>query len=86
MNSQSWSEVVTNLSNLFLWFKHYQQAQELALTVEANARRLRGLPPNSLDERDIISVLKSTCVLLECLVENPELLQTDLQKHTPIVI
>ncbi|MUG96845.1 nucleotide exchange factor GrpE [Scytonema sp. UIC 10036] len=84
MYSKSWSEVVTNLSKIFPWFTQYHQAQELALTAEASVRRLSGLSLTSSDERDIISVLNSTCLLLDRLVENPQLLQTD-QKHTPVV-
>ncbi len=82
MHTKSWSETLTNI---FHWVTQYRQAQELALTAEASVRRLSGLRSTASEDRDIISVLQSACTLLERLVENPQLLQTDLHEHTPFV-
>jgi molecular chaperone GrpE (heat shock protein) len=63
--------------------KEKQQAQELALEAESYVRQLNGLT-NIIEQGEIISVLKSTCLLLRRLVERAEFLQTsaDLELQT----
>jgi molecular chaperone GrpE (heat shock protein) len=62
-----------------------QQAQELALEAESYVRQLNGLT-NIIEQGEIISVLKSTCLLLKRLVERAEFLQTsaDLETQTAL--
>jgi hypothetical protein len=67
----NWQEL---LKYLIPSFKKQRQAEELALRAEIAVRELTGLPPVHSDNRDIISVLKSTCLLLERFQNNPELL------------
>lgn len=65
--------------------KEKQQAQELALEAESYVRQLNGLT-NIIEQGEIISVLKSTCLLLRRLVERAEFLQTsaDLELQTAL--
>ena len=59
------------LRKIFFWLTKSRDAQELAVHAEAMARDLNNLPTDSpeISQPDIISVLQSTCALLERLVE-----------------
>jgi hypothetical protein len=72
----NWQEL---LEHLIPSFKKQRQAEELAVRAEIAARELSGLPPVHSNNRDVISVLKSTCLLLERFRDNPKLLN---QKET----
>ncbi len=75
--SEIWSGL---FEALFPWIaKEKRQAEDLALKAEATVRQLSGLPPVSCngDRGDIVSVLKTTCLLLERFREHPELLPTN---------
>jgi len=74
----NWKE---SLENLIPLLKEKRQAEELALQAEIAVRELSGLPTVGSDDRDVITVLKSTCLLLDRFQERPELLS---QKETPI--
>jgi hypothetical protein len=71
----------TWLRSLFTRQDDYRQAQQLALRAEASVRKLSNLPPEYLDGApdDIISVLKTTCLLLERLVNRLEAPPADAQ-------
>jgi hypothetical protein len=77
-------EVLSELfESLFPWIaREKQEAEELAFKAEATVRQLSGLPPVSSngDRRELISMLQSTCLLLERFQERPELLNIN-QKH-----
>ena len=73
-----WSEP---LENLFSPLKEKRQAEALALQAEMTVRELSGLPPVDSDDRDMVTILQSTCVLLERFQDHPELLN---QKETSI--
>jgi len=71
---QLWHNFVKLLHDFFPWGSHGREAQDLALQVEAKVRRLSRLtqqPPDTTPS-DLISVLKSTCSLLDRLVEHAE--------------
>lgn len=71
----------TWLRSLFTRQDDYRQAQQLALRAEASVRKLSNLPPQCLDGApdDVVSVLKSTCLLLERLVRRLEFPPADAQ-------
>ncbi len=74
---EMWSEL---FEALFPWIaKEKRQAEDLALKAEATVRQLSGLSPvsSNCDRRDILSVLQTTCLLLERFREHPELLPTN---------
>lgn len=85
---EMWSEL---FEALFPWIaREKREAEDLAFKAEATVRQLSGLPPvkDSSDRQDIISVLKTTCLLLERFQERPELLptnQTNKQKESEVV-
>jgi hypothetical protein len=56
-----------------------QQAQKLAMQAQKSVRQLSGLPPTPPEKAtdDLISVLNSTCLLLDRLVKHPEFLSNN---------
>lgn len=64
----------TILENLLPWNRELQKAEELALQAEARVRQLNGLSAGDREVRDLVVILQSTCLLLERLVERPELI------------
>jgi hypothetical protein len=56
------------------WHQEKEQAEALALKAQASIRQLSGLPPSDGGDRNLIAILKHTCLLLERFVERPELL------------
>lgn len=75
------NNLMETIENIIPLLKEKRQAEELALKAEATVRELSGLPTINFNDRNIISVLKSTCLLLERFQEHPELLN---QKVPPI--
>lgn len=74
---KNWQE---SLGNIIPQIKEKQQEEELALKAEMIVRELSSLPPVDSDDRDVITILKSICLLLERFQDNPGLLN---QKETP---
>jgi hypothetical protein len=74
-----------SLANLIPILKEKRQAEELALQAETSVRELSGLSPVNSDDRNIITVLKSTCLLLERFQEHPELLNQEETPITPVI-
>ncbi|ACK70847.1 conserved hypothetical protein [Gloeothece citriformis PCC 7424] len=64
--------------NWFPLLKEKREAENLALQAEEIVRQLNSLPPVDTDNRDIITVLKSVCLLLERFQEHSEQL---IQEH-----
>ena len=97
MSNRLWSDIPEMSSKLFEalfpWIaREKHEAEDLALKAEATVRQLSGLSPVSCNgdvvQRDLISVLKTTCLLLERFQERPELLltnQTNEQKESEVV-
>lgn len=72
-----------NLQDLFPGFNLFPrmdeekpEAKELALEAEGYVRHLNGLTATDIDRGELISILKSTCLLLQRLVQREELSQT----------
>lgn len=63
-----------SLEKLIPLLKEKRQAEELALQAEMAVRELSSLPTVDSDDRNIITILKSTCLLLERFQKHPELL------------
>lgn len=75
----NWRE---SLENLIPTLKERRQAEELALQAETIVYKLSGLSTVNLDNRDVVTILKSICLLLERFQQHPELLNP---KETPII-
>lgn len=83
-------------TKLFSWVDYKRQAQALALQAEASVRQLSNLPSQQSNtaSNDIVTVLKSTCLLLERLVEERntvvgdrhETFQAEVQNPAPSTI
>lgn len=57
-----WQEL---LEHLIPSFKKQREAEALALKAEMVVRELNDLPPANLDDRDVVGILNSICLLLE---------------------
>lgn len=77
---------------LFFWLRNGKEAQTLALRAETIASQINALPvPDAEPQRDIVSVLSSTCALLERFSEQqaqqelaqPAIIQPSSQNSTP---
>jgi AcrR family transcriptional regulator len=72
-----------NLEDLFLWIiKERRQVEELALQAETIVYELSGLSRVNSNDRDVVTILNSICLLLERFQQHPELLNL---KETPII-
>ncbi|MFM8300904.1 MAG: nucleotide exchange factor GrpE [Microcystis aeruginosa] len=72
-----------NLEDLFPWIiKERRQAEELALQAEMIVYELSGLSRVNSNDRDVVTILNSICLLLERFQQHPELLNP---KETPII-
>jgi AcrR family transcriptional regulator len=55
-----------NLEDLFLWIiKERRQVEELALQAETIVYELSGLSRVNSNDRDVVTILNSICLLLE---------------------
>lgn len=73
-----------NLSELFEFFSpqrasERRQTEKLVLQVEARVRQLNGLSPRGYDGNNPNEVLKSTCLLLDRLLESSEPLTDEIE-------
>lgn len=72
-----------NLEDLFPWIiKERRQAEELALQAEMIVYELSGLSRVNSNDRDVVTILNSICLLLERFQQHPELLNL---KETSII-
>jgi AcrR family transcriptional regulator len=72
-----------NLEDLFLWIiKERRQVEELALQAETIVYELSGLSRVNSNDRDVVTILNSICLLLERFQQHPELLNL---KETSII-
>lgn len=76
------------LELLFPCISRERQVQQLAVQVQTSVRKLSGLPAENSEDpsADFLSILKSTCLLLEGLVERDDLSLRDSQAETSSII
>jgi hypothetical protein len=75
------------IKNLFPHLQDESELKELALQAETSVRELSDLPPQVLDSAadDIVSILKSTCVLLDRLVQGKQISMAENTEEIAIV-
>jgi hypothetical protein len=75
------------IKNLFPHLQDESELKELALQAETSVRELSDLPPQVLDSAadDVVSILKSTCVLLDRLVQGKQISMAENTEEIAIV-
>jgi hypothetical protein len=72
------------MKNLFPHLQDDSELKELAFRAETSVRELIDLPPSATETaaNDVISILRSTCLLLDCLVQSKQSKQISIVENT----
>lgn len=85
MITRSLTDWIETVEDYLPPLRRERRARDLALQIEEQVRELNYLPPMSFNQasQNLIEVLKSTRLLMERLVDNPNLYTPPQQDHAP---